>query len=84
MTALDRWHQLAEAENAAMRKVFAGNLNFGVKIANGRKCPKVAARRERIAELYREGMTHAQIAEALGMNRNTVTHDCALMGLARR
>ena len=73
MTPLDRMKATAKKENAAMRKVCG--LGMGNRKSNA--CPKVAARRERLAEMQRSGMTLVQIAIELNVTYSTALSDSA-------
>jgi len=50
-----------------------------VRVGNRVRCPKVAERREKVAELRRSGMTLAKIAEALDVPRHTIIQDCRIL-----
>jgi len=50
-----------------------------VRIGNRVRCPKVAERREKVAELRRSGMTLAKIAETLDVARHTIIQDCRIL-----
>jgi uncharacterized protein (DUF433 family) len=50
-----------------------------VRIGNRVRCPKVAQRRQKVAELRKSGMTLAKIAETLDILQHTIIQDCRIL-----
>jgi len=48
-------------------------------MGNRARSPRVAERRQKVAELRLTGMTLAKIAEALEVPRHTIIQDCQIM-----
>ena len=50
-----------------------------IRIGNKARCPVVAERRQKVAELRLSGMTLAKIAETLDVPRHTIIQDCRIL-----
>lgn len=76
MTALEKFREFADRENAAMR----ANLEPEFHPNSLRACPKAALRRAKVAELKAQGVTLVEIAVQVGATLSTVKSDSARLG----